>query len=478
MRGFQQRHKIVVLAVAAYHRPPASSRWLVESCRRQGIELTLLGQGQTYHSNYCKIGLVADYLAAHPEWDYVLAVDFRDVIFCGSLRELFSKYLSYGQEIVAGAERRSWPIPSHTAAVPRVGTSFAHFNSGTILATSRGWQQAWRWMQQRRAELGGVAPEIGAGGRTIFTSDQAAWSDLYISGEASLGLDYRCEMFQVLTTVDAELSTTNRDLLLEGRRVCNRETGGRACIVHANGSTPVEPWGRYVLEPPTVWNGRLIQRLRTAELATLQDVESLTQLLLDLGLHAVRSEAFDVDLLPYCDKGLAIWQQPVEFARYLVWLSTRPPIQSYLEIGVADGGSFITTVEYLRRFHPLRVAGGLDPVLSHQVHDYTLRHRDVHFVQGTSACAEAERFSAAVGRWDLILIDGEHTARAVRADWDFARRHGRYVAFHDIAPGRFDGLWQLWQHICATYAQTSDFTDYQQYAPLGLGIVDLGYGLQ
>ena len=81
----------------------------MESCRRLGIELTLLGRGQPHPNNRNKPRVVAEYLRDHPEYDYVLQVDFKDVIFCATLREMFGKYRSFGlvrAPVVVGEDSR------------------------------------------------------------------------------------------------------------------------------------------------------------------------------------------------------------------------------------------------------------------------------------------------------------------------------------------------------------------------------------
>ncbi len=124
MTSFQREQGILVASPAAYDRPPPSSEWMIESCRRNGIELTLLGQGQPYPNHLTKTRLVAEYLRDHPEYRHVLQVDLRDVIFCATLREIFHKYhpaLSGTLVIVASAERFCWPMHVARPAQPRHG---------------------------------------------------------------------------------------------------------------------------------------------------------------------------------------------------------------------------------------------------------------------------------------------------------------------------------------------------------------------
>jgi hypothetical protein len=468
--SFQKEHRILVAAPAAYHHPPPSARWLIESCRRYGIELTLLGEGQPYPHNRRKIGLVAEHLRDHPEYRYVLQIDLKDIVFCATLQEIFFKYQSFGHAIVAAGERNCWPIPSHAERQPEVGTSARYLNSGSIFSTADAWLAAWERMQEKERRMGGQPPEMSFNGFHMFNCDQGAWSDLYVNREANIVVDSRCILFQPLFQTDCHIAAANRDFIFEGRRIVNRETGGRPCLIHANGCIPLEPWAKYVLDPSSVWIWPLIDCIRNADLPSLRDVAFVEYLLLELGLHDPTNGFVPDSLLAYTGKGLSIWRCPNEFARYLVWLAARPPIRSYLEIGVESGGSFITTTEYLRRFHPLRAAIGLDPVLSPPVFDYVSRSDGVHFIQGTQASEELRWLIEQLGEVDLVFIDGDHSPDAVRADWEFARSHSRYVAFHKIMAKNRPGVTSLWEEIRSTHPKNWEFVDSRWRPNLGAGI--------
>lgn len=470
--------ELLVVSVAAYSQPPESSRWLLQSAQRYGYKVTIIGEGQAYKNDLQKFRLVAEYLAAHPGYQYVLSVDFRDVIFCASPRELIGKYHRIGHDVVAAAERSAWPLASHRDRSPPLATSYRYLNAGTIFSTADAWQASWatiqRWQRDRDADV--HPPEIGQLWRDVFSCDQAAWSELYIRKEQDIVIDSQCELFQPLTTICHRVAGDNPDLCLEGCRVRNRETGTHPCILHANGQANVEAWGRYVMQPEPRWNWPLIERLRTAPLDSLRDAAFVAELLCELGLHAAGSDNYDLPLLPFTGKGLSIRQQPVEFARYLTWLALQPPIRSYMEIGVEAGGSFITTVEYLRRFHPLVFAVGVDPRLSATVGDYVARSNGTFFIRGTRDSRELRSLIERVGQIDLTLIDGDHSDEAVRADWEFARRHSRYVAFHGIV-SPCEGVRQLWSEIHRSYRRTPDFSERRDGRDeWGLGLVDLAYG--
>jgi hypothetical protein len=475
--SFQHEHGILVASPAAYEQPPPSSRWLVESCRRQGIELTLLGQGKAYPDHRCKVRLVADYLRDHPEYRYVLQVDFRDVIFCAGIREIFYKYKYFCRSIVASAERTCWPMPSHAALCPETGTVNRYLNAGVIFARSEAWLEVWDLMRRKERMMGGLPPELNRIGRHIFNDDQAAWTDLYIHREADIALDAGCLLFLNLAHADLNLGTKNRDLKLEGRRVLNRETGTRPCLIHCSGSVPVDPWGRYVLEPPVTWVWPLIDQVRTEPLSRLAAPQNIERLLLDLGLHEPVGDDVPDRLLPFSGKGLAIRRRPSEFAPWLGWLANGPPIGSYVEVGVGGGGAFVATVELLRRFHTPILAIGVGTGTPEVLLDYVRRTADARFVRGARAVDGLRGVVERGGHVDLTLIDADRPDGDARADWEYARACSRYVAIHGITRDEPSGAASLWEEIRATHRRTREFID-RSLPPAsraGLGVVDLAY---
>ncbi|HEY3969129.1 MAG TPA: class I SAM-dependent methyltransferase [Planctomycetaceae bacterium] len=476
--SFQQVSGILVASSATGHYPPGSVSWLLESSRRYGIDLTLLGQGREYVNQRCRIGMVAEYLREHPEYRYVLLVDFHDVIFCATLREIFYKYRAFGHEIVISAQRHNGSLSALGLRSSEIGTSSRFVNSGSIFATASAWIAAWESMLERERQLAGRPPQT-VDGRHIFNDDQAAWADLHVNGEADIALDGHCRLFLTLDQIDPNIGTANRDLIFEGRRVVNRHTGCRPCLIHGAGDVPLTAWANYILDPAVAWNWPLVDRIRQAAQHALLDRGRVEQLLLDLGMHARTEPKLPDHLLEFTGKGLSVWQWPNQFAPYLTWLAKQPPLRSYLEIGVNEGGSFITTVEFLRRFHPLTVAIGVDPRVSPPVRDYVGRTAGISFVQGNRSSPELARRVTEEMRIGLVFIDGEHSGASVRADWEFARRFARYVAFHDIATDSFPDVGSLWREIRATYRTTCEFVE-QYDVPLscgGIGVVDLAGGL-
>lgn len=200
----------------------------------------------------------------------------------------------------------------------------------------------------------------------------------------------------------------------------------------------------------------------------LADQSWLADRIADLGLehHHPLAEAF-----PKNFGGMRIWQTPIQFAPYLIKLADLG-IRSYAELGVHAGGSMITTVEYLERFHPVDAVMVADCIMQPEPRDY-LGPRGGVCIEGLTTCVEVERWLDA-HRPDLVFIDADHSYDGVRRDWEMARKHARYVAFHDIVDWSCPGPPRLWGEIDGS----RKFEFVAQYpdspAPLhGLGIVEV-----
>lgn len=189
-----------------------------------------------------------------------------------------------------------------------------------------------------------------------------------------------------------------------------------------------------------------VEKLRTCSLEMLRDRQVVCDLVCEAGLYPkVDSKKTCNSHKPFCDQGLRIWQIPEQFADYLVYASTLG-IKRYLEIGLAAGGSFIFSTEYLKRFSDDFHAWGMDP------YQYPKLQRFVssveHYFQISSNVTFIKDHSYHIGRhlpatqFDLVFVDGDHSFRAVRRDFETFRDRSHTIAFHDILTCK--GVMTLW----------------------------------
>ncbi len=222
--------------------------------------------------------------------------------------------------------------------------------------------------------------------------------------------------------------------------------------------------------------------IREAPLDRLVDHGYLEHMLLPrLGLNDEVLREFPANLYKWCGRGLRSWQYPNQFSKYLVYLSQQN-ICSYAEIGVRHGGTFIITVEYLKRFATVDVAYAIDIESSHAMRAYTANHPQVRYDIGSSHTPEIVAVLKS-RNWDLVLIDGDHSEIGCCADFESVSQNARLVALHDIYSDSCPGVVSVWRHVCATVrrekivefvAQYEDVFDRTGAKFLGLGVVDMG----
>ena len=217
-----------------------------------------------------------------------------------------------------------------------------------------------------------------------------------------------------------------------------------------------------------------IEKIRKAPLDKLRNVSWLeNHLLLELGLNNEELQEFPVHLHPYCGFGLKSWQYPNQFSKYLVWLSQQN-IQSYLEIGCRHGGTFIITVEYLERFSKLALALAVDPFKSDLMQQYAKWKKNVSYLNISSQdLAFSDLLNS--NEFDLVLIDGDHSATGVANDYNLLKNSAKFLVFHDVANTVCPGVVCLWQRLKKLYSNTIEFIEQYDSVPqsyLGIGVID------
>jgi len=217
-----------------------------------------------------------------------------------------------------------------------------------------------------------------------------------------------------------------------------------------------------------------IDKIHQAPLDKLKGASWLeNHLLLELGLNDEKLDEFPKHLHPHCGFGLKSWQYPNQFSKYLVWLSEQN-IGSYLEIGCRHGGTFIITVEYLQRFGTLDIAVAIDPFYSDIVHSYAKFKNNIIYLTIASQDLEMKNILNQ-NYFDLILVDGDHSAAGVRHDYHLVENRAKFIALHDIVNNVCPGVVHLWSNLKNSYGQTFEFVEQYEsllHSYLGIGIVD------
>lgn len=96
-----------------------------------------------------------------------------------------------------------------------------------------------------------------------------------------------------------------------------------------------------------------------------------------------------------------------------------------------------------------------EPSLRDRANDICKMGFDFHGFLANSRDPEVIARVAEHGPYDFIFIDGDHTYKGVKADWENYGHMGKIVAFHDIA-GQ-PGCYRLWEELHQEY-RTVEFT--------------------
>lgn len=177
--------------------------------------------------------------------------------------------------------------------------------------------------------------------------------------------------------------------------------------------------------------------------------------------------------------GLRIWQYPNQFSKYLLLLSSYAKnIQSYLEIGCRNGGTFVLTCEYLKKINKqFSKATAIDIIDKSDLIKQYLNKEDINidFLQ-TNSHSEDFRHFISEKFYDLIFIDGDHSYDGVKKDAETTRDFCNIQVFHDTVNDACLGVSQYWNELKNSHKDKYDFFDFtDQYESvegrfLGIGV--------
>jgi len=223
-----------------------------------------------------------------------------------------------------------------------------------------------------------------------------------------------------------------------------------------------------------------VNLIREKDLDYLSNPKLLeSELLLELGLNNEQLHEFPEELYNFCGYGLLHWQYPKQFSKYLTQIS-KFKIESYLEIGVRHGGTFVITVEYLEKFHPLKNAVGIDIDYCSSLIRYNKINPKINFMKVDSQSSQFKEFIKKHTGFDLVFIDGSHEETPCRNDFETVKDKANIIVFHDITSDVCPGVGRVWNQVKGMYPDEYQFFEYiDQYKSVGerTGQVFLGIGM-
>jgi len=188
---------------------------------------------------------------------------------------------------------------------------------------------------------------------------------------------------------------------------------------------------------------------------------------------------------PFFGWGIKFWQYPNQFSKLLTFLKDKE-IESYFEIGVRHGGTFIIMNEFLMKYYPLLESHCLDVIVASDILDiYQKKFRDLRFwyhqIESHSAYffERLEGFDSHVPtkKIDLIFIDACHSYQCIKRDYFSSLMLGpKFIIFHDIVNSHTRGARTAWKEIKKFHKKTYEFVDQYENMNgkfLGIGVVEI-----
>jgi predicted O-methyltransferase YrrM len=143
---------------------------------------------------------------------------------------------------------------------------------------------------------------------------------------------------------------------------------------------------------------------------------------------------------------VTLLQERDEFEQFCKLMKSEN-VRSYLEIGSWTGKSIQLAATVLPKGSrivsvdkPFKETKGI--ALRKVMEDLRLAGYDTHLIVGDSTDPTNVSKARALGPFDIVFIDGNHTTPYVTSDWENYGIMGRLVAFHDITrdiPGPIPG---------------------------------------
>jgi hypothetical protein len=163
-------------------------------------------------------------------------------------------------------------------------------------------------------------------------------------------------------------------------------------------------------------------------------------------------------------------QQPFEFASAVACIADLPNMNSYLEIGIASGG----TVRFICEHVPFSRIYCIDD----------RSHARAKEQQGNFAamkikptCYFGDSHSVGARNWvrnivgskvDFVFIDGDHSYHGCKKDFELVQGIARYVMFHDTVA--VADVKRVWDELIAAKKLRAVLHVAGEERPLGIGI--------
>lgn len=155
--------------------------------------------------------------------------------------------------------------------------------------------------------------------------------------------------------------------------------------------------------------------------------------------------------------GLKLQQVPEEYCALLTLLKASD-IKTYLELGIGNGGSFVTACYFMK--HSLETAVAVDNLAYRNLGIGQNETEILSYINSIETKASKffinsstdDYFKSIDSRlsYDCIFIDADHSYEGAKRDYENSLKHinkGGLIIFHDINSAACPGIMKLWQEV-------------------------------
>ena len=168
--------------------------------------------------------------------EIIIFVDAWDTVFALPLDEIIRRFLSFGADIVIGAEKNCFPshFKKEYDRLDSNGSEYKYLNSGVIIGYKDAILEALEAMDAPNLPRDYYNPQTNT---NFHFNDQAYFLDLYLRQPVVMKLDYNCLIAQNMQNVEENELDFSHD------KIMNLKTFVHPAIFHFNGSSK-DKWGR------------------------------------------------------------------------------------------------------------------------------------------------------------------------------------------------------------------------------------------
>lgn len=208
--------KLLVITAGFYDRDYLDKFYrLAWTCRKFKIDIKVYGKGEFFNFFNSKIVDLGRVINNHRnDYTHVLYTDFADSFFLSGTKEIIEKYKNMNAKLVTAGQKGIYPFAQLDYLFPADGP-YRFMNPGNFIG-----------------EIPEVLDALSAckAWPDIPFDDQAHWMLAVEHGKLKVKVDANAEIFQTFSDVEFD-----DELEIKGKRLVNKFTGTKPCIVHFNG---------------------------------------------------------------------------------------------------------------------------------------------------------------------------------------------------------------------------------------------------